>query len=235
MIASTPCVNTIRCSPSRLSPRRGGESQIWTGEVQPLHTDELLYELVDDLDRNRPVYLPGGGRVIHHPHCIVSKHMKPRWMNKIVQPSVRYSLKIQYRGGPDNPRAYVNAPCLFMKNGQFRWMHMLEDGAICAYAPHHNLWHWQLHTVVDFMSYVLIWLVKWTVWDQTSVWIGAEEPHDAHSLFRNIKSTSPCRCGSGKEYGGCHRKADQACVEQNPESKISLSQRIAEIYPRLFP
>lgn len=212
-----------------------GRTAVWAGDAQPVQTDDFLYELIDDLDKDRPVYLPGGGRVIHHPYCIFAEHGQPLWMKNLVAPRITYTLKIKYDGGPSNPRAYVQSPCLFLKNGQFRWKHMLEDGAMCAYAPHHNVWHWQVHTVVDFISYVLIWLVKWTVWDQTSVWIGAEEPHDAHSLFRNIKSTAPCRCGSGKEYGGCHRAADQACVEQNPKSEISLSQRISEIYPRLFP
>jgi hypothetical protein len=211
-----------------------GRVAVWTGGVQPIQTDEHLCELIDDLDKNRPVYLPGGGRVIHHPYCIFSKHATSAWMKKVKHLYPTYTLKIKYSGGPENPRAYVEAPCLWIKNGQFRWMHMLEDGAICAYAPHHKIWEWQQHTVVDFMSHVLIWLVKWTVWDQTSIWIGAEAPHDRHSLLRNIDPNSPCRCGSGKEYGRCHREEDRFYVEENPDSRRSLSERITEMYPRIF-
>jgi hypothetical protein len=212
-----------------------GRMAVWTGEVQPIQADELLYELVEDLDKNRPVYLPGGGRVSHHPHCILSKHLRTAWMNRIVNPHAIYALKINYCGGREHPRAYVTAPCLFLKNGQFRWRHMLDDGAICAYAPHHSVWNWQRDTVVDFMSHVLIWLVKWTVWDQTSIWIGAEAPHDHHSLFRSIDLNRPCRCGSGKEYGRCHREEDRVYVEENSEPRLLFTERIAEMYPRIFP
>jgi hypothetical protein len=218
-----------------LANTTAGRMAIWTGEVQPIQTEELLWELLDDLDHDRPVYLPGGGRVIHHPHCFVWKHARPVWFKRVTNPYVTYRLKIKYLGGPQHPRGYVTSPILLpFKNGRFHWKHNLEDGAMCVYAPHQNVWNWEQHTVVDFMSHALLWLVKWTVWDQADVWLGAEAPHDPYSLVRTIKPEDPCRCGMGKEYGKCHREQDLAFIKEHPEPKRLLSDRITELIPRLF-
>ena len=213
-----------------------GRMAIWTGEVQPLRTDELLFELLDDIDNDRPVYLPGGGLVIHHPHCLVWKHARREWMRKITEPFITYRLRVKYSGGPAHPRAYVVKPFLWpFKNGQFNWKHNLEDGAICGYAPHQNVWDSKQHTVVHFMSHALIWLVRWTVWDQAGVWLGAEEPHDFYHLLRAIKPEDPCHCASGKNYGDCHRQQHLEYVREHPEPKRSLNNRITALVPRVLP
>jgi hypothetical protein len=195
----------------------GGRIAAWTGDVQPIQSDELLAELLDDLAHDRPVYIPEGGRVIHHPYCLVGKHGPLPWLHKVKDPYVTYTLRVRYGGGEQHPRAYVLAPRLLpYKNGQFHLRHNLEDGAICAYLPSDDVWSWQHNTVVDFMSHVLLWLIKWTIWDQAGIWIGREMPHTANFLVQYVKPTMQCRCSSGKEYGKCHREQDLLAASTNP-------------------
>jgi hypothetical protein len=173
---------------------------VWKGIVQPLQTINHFDELLDDIYNARPVYVQQGGKVMHDPDC-KARHTRHSWMNKISDRPIAYNLRVKYEGGPQHPRAYIVSPAIPENNAR----HMFRDGAICAYPPWQDVWLWQRDTVVQFMDHVLIWLINWTVWDQTQVWIGPEMPHGRPLLSLIIKPEQQCWCGSGKRFGECCR------------------------------
>jgi hypothetical protein len=130
----------------------------WRGVVQPIQTDLRLKALLDDIDNDRPVYVRQGGRVEHDPDC-KARHAHREWMEKVSNPYIAYELRVQYAGGKEHPRAYILNPTSQTDDTP----HRFGDGAICAYPPWEDAWLWQEHTVVDFMDYVAIWLIKKTV------------------------------------------------------------------------
>lgn len=177
---------------------------IWTGKVQPIRTTDKLEELLDDIHHERPFYILPDGDVLHHPRCVAS-HTHHGWAERLANPHIVYELEVRYGGGMQHPRAYVLAP-VFPKEKR---RHMFGDGSICPYAPWQQIWRWEEHTVVDYMAHALSWLIKWTVWEQSSIWIGSEMSHDPRSLLRAIGPNKPCWCGSGKKYKKCHRSTDE--------------------------
>lgn len=188
-----------------VSTTESGSEAIWTGRVQPIQTTDRLEQLLDDIHRERSIYVRPGGEVLHHPECI-SKHERHVWIDKLTNPRAIYELEIKYSGGKEHPKAYVLDPVL----PEGRRKHVFGDGAICPYAPWKEVWLWEEHTVVDYMGHVLGWLIKWTVWDQTDTWIGPEINHDPGFLLRSVGPNRQCWCGSGKKYKKCHRVYDEA-------------------------
>jgi hypothetical protein len=187
-------------------PMGTGPVAVWRGHVQPIQTRSNLEYLLDDLSQDRPVEIFPGGRVEHFSDCR-SSHVEHQWMEAITNPDVSFKIEVQYEGDSRHPRAYVLQPDL----PPSAWKHRL-GGSICAYAPWERVWHWQKHTVVDFMDHVLIWLIKSIVWLQAHVWIGDERQHHAEYLLRQIDPRAQCWCGSGKQYGNCHRLGDQLSI-----------------------
>jgi hypothetical protein len=209
-----------------------GALAVWKGVVQPIQSRSGLEYLLDDLARDRSVQVFPGGAVAHSDECGAS-HVEHQWMEEITNPYVSFRLKVQYGGGVRHPRAYVLQPNF--PNLESR--HQLGDGALCAYAPWEKVWLWDKHTVVDFMDHVVIWLIKSIVWVQAHIWIGSERSHDADYLLATIEPKAPCWCGSGKQYGDCHRLRNQMALfyhetailkeldKRNPFSIRPLSKR----------
>lgn len=178
---------------------------VWTGKVQPIRTTDSLEELLDDIHHERRYYILPGGEVLHHPECMAS-HEQHDWAKHLTNPHPVFELEVRYGGGKRHPRAYVRDTVLPEKNVP----HTFGDGAICPYAPWHQAWLWEEHTVVDFMGHILGWLIKRTVWDQIGIWIGPEVSHDSRYLLRTIGPNKQCWCGSGEKYKKCHRGSDEA-------------------------
>lgn len=188
------------------SPIGTGPVAVWKGWVQPLQSAEDVEKVLDDIYHERPVMMRAGGVVEHRPDCLI-EHCRHGWMERVTTPSVKYKLEVQYDGGKAHPRAYVRSPAVpFFE----RRKHHFNDGALCAYPPWLGLWQWQRDTVVNFMSHAVEWLVKWTVWRQAGVWLGPEMGHEPCFLLREIRPDQECHCGSGNQYGLCHRPGDQA-------------------------
>ena len=187
-------------------PLGTGAVAVWKGWVQPIQSVEHLEALLDDLHHGRPVMMQAGGVIEHNPGC-TARHCHHDWMEKVSAPSPRYRLEVQYGGGEAHPRAYVRTPMVPYFR---REKHHYVDGALCAYPPWKGVWQWDRDTVVTFMSHAAEWLVKWTVWEQAGVWLGAEMGHDPAFLLREIKPDQECYCGQGKQYQHCHRPADAA-------------------------
>jgi len=68
-----------------------------------------------------------------------------------------------------------------------------SDGAICAFLASDRVWIWHKDTVAEYLPHVLIWLVKWIVFDQTGEWIGAEHASTPqyHLRWGQTKLTKP--------------------------------------------
>lgn len=181
-----------------------GDVAVWKGRVRPIQTTDGLEQLLDDIHHERPFYILPGGEVLHHPKCAAA-HVDHKWTEKLADPHVVYELEVRYGGGRRHPRAFVRDPVLPEENRP----HTFGDGAICPYAPWQHVWSWEEHTVVDYMGHVLGWLIKWTVWSQTELWIGSEMSHDPRFLLRSVGPNKQCWCGSGKKYKKCCRATDE--------------------------
>ena len=187
-----------------------GAKAIWKGWIQPIRILENLEQLLADIEQNRAVRILPGGEIIHRPDC-QRKHPRFPWIKKLKKPDRAFKIKIIYGCGSRHPSAYVLDPVIPPEERE----HMFGDGSVCAYPPWQGVWDWQTNTVADFTDQVAVWLVKWNVWQQTDVWLGDEMLHDKAFLFFNIKVTEQCWCGSGKQYGVCHRINDARKAFQN--------------------
>lgn len=173
---------------------------VWKGTVQPIQTAAHFYELLDDINNEKPVCV-GDSMVLHNHNCR-ARHTHRAWMDQVSNPYASYALRVSYTGGQAHPRAYIVNPAIPLNDRP----HMFRDGAICAYPPWRDAWLWQCDTVVQFLDQVLIWLIKRTVWDQARVWIGAEMPHNTEFLSMIIKPDQQCWCGSGESFKDCHNR-----------------------------
>lgn len=185
-------------------PLGTGPVAVWKGRVRPFRSAERMEEVLDDIYHERAVMMRAGGSIEHRPDCAAA-HCHHDWMEKLSNPFVDFKLEIHYAGRESHPRAFIRDPAVpFFK----RQKHHLSDGALCAYPPWQGVWQWERDTVVNFMSHVVEWLVKWMVWEQACIWIGPEMGHDRNFLLREIRPDQECHCGSGKQYRLCHRPED---------------------------
>jgi hypothetical protein len=198
------------------SPIGTGPVAVWKGWVQPIRSREYLEEILDDIYHERPVVMQAGGIIEHRTDC-TANHCHHDWMEKVSNPFAKYKLEVQYGGGETHPTAYVRDPIVpFFK----REKHHFKDGSLCAYPPWFDMWRWDRDTVVHFMAHTMEWLVKWTVWEQTGVWLGDEKDHNPALLLREIQPNQQCHCRSGREYGGCCRPKDQVYTMQGFQAMI---------------
>jgi SEC-C motif len=185
---------------------RDGRPGIWRGWVQPIKAPGMITELLDDLFHDRPVFVVGD-EVKHLPSC-TSPHCHHDWMTEALDMTRRFELLITYDGGAALPRCWVLNPAIPPRKRR----HMWNDGAICAFLASDRVWSWNRDTVASLLPHVLIWLLKWTVFDQTGVWIGSEHLSNPLYHLRVVGPWDPCWCGSGSPYRKCHRKEDLALV-----------------------
>jgi hypothetical protein len=187
-------------------PLGTGPVAVWKGRLRPVVDAVPQEEILDDIHHGRPVMMRAGGIIEHRPDC-AAEHCHHDWMVKVLASFPEYKLEVQYGGGQAHPRAYVRNPVVpFFK----REKHHYKDGALCAYPPWLGVWRWDRHTVVEFMSHAAEWLIKWAVWEQAGVWLGAEMGHDPRLLLHEIQPEQECHCGSGKQYQFCDRQGDVA-------------------------
>lgn len=186
------------------APLGTGPMAVWRGLVQPIQTHSNVVELLDDISCDRPVAVFPGGRVEHLADCTAGHQQRP-WMEEITNPCLPFKLEVRYGGNSVHPRAYVLTPALPVS----AWRHVFGDGAACPFAPWMRVWSWTMHSVVDYMDHVLLWIIKSIVWLQARTWIGKEARHEKEYLLRTIRPKDQCWCGSGSKYGSCHRSKDQ--------------------------
>jgi hypothetical protein len=182
----------------------------WTGTVQPIKTTSGLFELLDDLENDRDVYIVGD-EIRHLPGC-GHTHCRHSWMDKLKDLNATFQLEIVYRGNETFPRCSVVSPAIPREKG----MHMWADGSICAFLPAKDVWNWSRDTVADLMPDWLVWLVKWMVYNQSGVWIGAQHQFSPYYHLQILKSKDLCWCGSGQQYRHCHKKEEEVAAGMVP-------------------
>lgn len=187
-----------------------GDVGTWRGSVQPIKRIEELDELLDDLAHDRDVYCIGDE--IRHLQFCRAPHCRHEWMGRVGDLQTPFDLEIHYDGGPALPRCYVVSPWIPIPKRR----HMWNDGAICAFLASDRVWMWHNDTVATFVPHALIWLVKWSVFDRTGSWVGAEYESDPRFHFTEIRPKDLCWCGSGAQYRKCHRKGDMAALGFRP-------------------
>lgn len=189
--------------------RRSRTSGLWCGWVQPVKAPVVPNDLLDDLSHDRPVFV-AGDEVRHVASC-KSVHCHHEWMAKVADLTRRFELLIEYNGGTAVPRCRVESPIIPFEKRR----HMWGDGSVCAFLASESVWVWSKDTVASFLPHVLIWLVKWMVFDDSGVWIGSEHRSDPGYHLQFLDPRGPCWCGSGSPYRRCHRRQDLALLRKN--------------------
>ncbi len=185
---------------------RKGPVGVWRGRVQPIKTLDRLNELLDDLAHDRPVYVVGDQ--LRHLDSCEADHCHHEWMDKSGDLRTAFDLEMRYDGGIAIPRCLVVAPPIPTTKRR----HMWSDGAVCAFFASDRVWLWHKDTIATFLPHVLIWLVKWQVFDSTEHWIGAQYEANPVFHFTRIGSKELCWCGSGAQYRKCHRTEDMLAL-----------------------
>ncbi|HEV7673702.1 MAG TPA: SEC-C metal-binding domain-containing protein [Candidatus Angelobacter sp.] len=201
---------------------QSGLVAIWRGCVQPIQPrDAEARLLLDDLSHDRPVY-QAADEIRHLPGC-TERHCEHAWMNQDLNLGRRFDLHLKYTGGEALPRCYVLSPTLE------KLKHTWADGAICAFMDSNKNWRRGVDTVADFIPHVLIWLVKWMVFDATEVWIGSEHYSAPGYHLEFLHRNDLCWCGSGLVYRRCHRIQDQIDAGLAPPKKLLRASAIQNL------
>lgn len=188
---------------------------LWVGEVQPISSPTVPFDLVDDLYHNRPVVVSSTGVQHWHEcdavHCHAGSHGMRLVPNQI---DMHFQLEVTYNGTSGMPRCRVisSSKPLLKQN------HVWNDGAMCAFLA--SDWNWESLTVADAMRDHFIWLVKWMVFNATDTWIGSEhENHPAYHL-QKVGKKNLCWCGSGIQYRRCCRPRDLQVIQAANQRRI---------------
>lgn len=190
-----------------IQPTAGGEMAVWRGVVEPIRSLAGLDAILDDVAHERLVRVVSG-EIRHHPEC-QAVHCHHGWMEPLVYWRIRFELEARYDGGAGDPRCWVRWPPV-VKLDKAR--HVWRDGSICPFLSSDG-WDPERDDVVDFMGHVAIWLLKWTLWDQTGVWIGKERGSNAAYHLSAIRLDDPCWCRSGLPYRACHLRSDRIAAD----------------------
>jgi hypothetical protein len=180
---------------------------VWEGEVQPVKALAELDEILDDLHHERLVRVVGG-EIVHHPEC-AARHCRHRWLDRLVYWRIRFHVKVAYDGTKADPRCWVLSPPV---NVFGRQKHVWRDGSICPFLSSTD-WDADRDDVAEFMGHAIVWLLKWTLWDQTGVWIGREHQADPEYHLNTVRPHDPCWCRSAVPYTLCHLDRDRQVVE----------------------
>jgi hypothetical protein len=197
-------------------PGQRGPVGVWAGKVRPLRLTDGVRLLLDDLAHDRAIFCRG--TELHHLDTCAANHCGHGWPPDPAQLAQEFELKIMWAGNEMLPRAFISSP--FIPHD--KKMHMWNDGAVCAFLASDRVWTWHTDTVATFLPHVLIWVVKWMVFDQTGIWIGAEHGNTPQYHLEHVHPKAPCWCGKGPQYRKCHRPADLMAVGQRNTRLLRL-------------
>jgi len=176
---------------------------VWEGWVQPIRSIEHLSAILDDLENDRAVIISGDGEISHNPQCSI-EHFEHRLLSQLTSPTRLFKIRVEDFGDNQLPVTRVLEPQITKELCRHTW----GVDEICGFAPWEYPWDSNTSSIVEFIDHMMIWLIKWNVFAQTSEWIGSEKRHDKKFLIKTIRPTQPCYCGSGKLYELCHRIDD---------------------------
>ncbi len=205
---------------------------IWRGTICPVGPEALsLVELLDDLDHDSPVVVALGGGLLHFDACSL-QHCVHDWMDRLVKPFPTFDLEVHYAGGREHPRCFIRKPTIPLT----KRLHFLADGSVCPFLASGGAWSWDRHTVSEFVDHIVIWLAKWTIWDQTQHWPGRQHTGSPTYHLANIRPSEQCWCRSGRKYHKCHMQADRRVVAASVLGRpITYHRWQAYRQPRRFP
>lgn len=184
-----------------------GGSVEWAGTVQPIRDLSALSALLEDVEAERDVHVIEG-TLHHHPDCDVP-HRQHRLTRRLISWCNRFEVRVRYDGGDGDPRCWLVAPAISQKERRHIW----PDGSMCAFMSS-EAWNAEENDVVDFMTHVPIWLLKWNLFRQTGLWLGREHQGTPDYHLRMLRPSDNCWCRSGRRYAACHRGADHTAVAQ---------------------
>lgn len=197
-----------------------GNIAVWRGVVQPTKQLVSLSSTLEDIEAERPVRVVNG-EILHHAECDVDHSVHPL-AKRLIYWKTKFELRVQYDGGRSDPRCWVITPPIPPDQRRHIW----PDGTICPFMSG-DAWDADRDDVVDFMGHAAIWLLKWTAFSQTGVWLGREHQGTPDYHLRVLKPDDNCWCRSGRRYGGCHRPSDQQLVRNATPIPISKNPRPA--------
>ena len=184
----------------------GIEAGVWRGIVQPVQSLVRLGEILDDIAHERVVRVVAG-EVRHLPECR-AEHCHHHWMDRLVFWRTRFQIDVRWDGSNADPRCWVISPPVWTLDKK---KHVWGDGSICPFMSS-EAWDANRDDVVNFMAHAAVWLVKWMLWDQTDVWIGAEHAFSPEHHLASVQPTNRCWCRSGRQYASCHLVSDRAAA-----------------------
>lgn len=187
------------------------EGGFWAGPLKPLRDSERIWELLDDIHHNRPVYTAWRGTIRHIPECSATHH-RHDWMEHLRPDELMrsFSIHLYYGGGSEDPRCWVDG--IDRTNGR----HMWDDGSICPFLSSKSSWNWTHDTAADFLGHASVFLITWMAFQQTGVWIVGEHDNNPGYHLGNIRPNDHCWCRSGKKYRKCHMQSDRIAFMRGP-------------------
>jgi hypothetical protein len=175
----------------------------WVGDLQPIATPDVPWDLLADLQSNRPVFVLDGGTVVHLDGCNAS-HLQLDLPLQPVDLHVNFCLEAVYNGTTALPLCRILSPVIPLK----KMNHVWGNGAMCAFIA--SDFDWMRETVADCMNHHAIWLVKQIVFLKTGTWLGSQHINDPAYHLSILKPNDKCWCGSGHRYKRCHRPEEEA-------------------------
>lgn len=182
---------------------------IWAAEIVPLPSTSDADLILDDLANDRQVVLQDGVGLAHLSTCN-GPHGRAPWLERFKGRATTYRIEVRYGGGRAMPRCLVVSPEL--PRTPDKWMHRLPpDGAMCAFfGP--KVWKFPETIITELIPDYVMWLAKWSVFDESGIWIGSAMRHDPESHLKEIPGDAFCWCGGGRKYKNCHRPDEQRAV-----------------------
>lgn len=195
-----------------------GDIAVWRGVVQPVRQLGHLSSILEDVEAERPVHIISG-EILHHPQCDIVHSVHPL-TKRLIYWKTRFELRVQYDGGRGDPRCWVITPPIPLDKRRHIW----PDGSICPFMSG-DAWDADQNDVVDFLGHVAIWLLKWTAFSQTGVWLAREHQGTPDYHLKVLRPDDNCWCRSGRRYGTCHRPSDQQLIRNAAPMLASKASR----------
>jgi hypothetical protein len=203
----------------------GGEVGVWRGVIQPVRTLAGLDQVLDDVVNERPIRVVGG-EVRHRQQCD-AVHRRHAWMDRPLFWRTRFELEVRYDGGRGDPRCWIRWPPVVTL--QKPTPHVWSDGSVCPFMSSEG-WDCDSNDVADFMGQVVVWLVKWMLWDQTGIWIGGQHRADPGYHLSVVQPGAPCWCRSGIPYRDCHLAPDRrTAASRQAQMAVVLTEALTPV------